>query len=263
MGQTGRLCAFPRWNARPALDERNELRKMADDRNLYEQLVDIITQQIKNNEYKVGDPIPSERKLCETYDMSRSTVRKAIEELEKRGYVERKYGSGTYISRQTVNTQLSSFYSFSSEMKRLGYNFKSPIIGFQITPCPEWVRHQLEIQPGQDVFQIKRLRVVNDEPMIVETSYVPVSYCPTLSAGIIEDKGLYNALTLLSDIVINAAQETFEAVIPNNEVRHLLSITTQAPILRLDRLAYAEGRIIEYCESFVRGDRYKYSIFLK
>lgn len=232
-------------------------------RNLYEQLVDILINKIKNNEYKVGDAIHSERQLCATYGMSRSTVRKAIEEMEKRGFVERRYGSGTYVSRQTVNTQLSSFYSFSSEMERLGYRFRSTIIHFSIIPSPGNVREWLGIRPGEEVFEIRRLRVLNDEAMIVETSYIPVAYCPKLNAGSIELNGLYKSLTQLAGIVINTAQETFEAVLPSEEVQRWLSIDSPAPMLRLERLAYADGRVIEYCESHVRGDRYKYSIFLK
>jgi GntR family transcriptional regulator len=232
-------------------------------KNLYEQLVDSIVNKIKIGEYKVGEAIPSERKLCLSYDVSRITVRKAIEELEKRGFVERRYGSGTYVSRPTLNTQLSSFYSFSGEMRRLGYTLRSTVIHFSVISCPEPVRLQLGVAKGEKTFLIRRLREVNNEPIAVNTSYIPIFYCPDLNAEIIEQNGLYNSLMQMSDIVINVAQETFEAVQPSVEVQKWLSISTSAPMLRIDRLAFADKQTIEYCEGYIRGDRYKYSVLLK
>lgn len=104
---------------------------------LYYQLMNIILEKIELGVLQEHDKLPSERELCEKYDISRSTVRQTLQELQNNGYVYREHGKGTFVSSQAVKQDLLKFYSFTEEMKKIGKVPKSNVIDFHIIKATE------------------------------------------------------------------------------------------------------------------------------
>lgn len=236
---------------------------MQKDPPLYKILCNDIVHKIYNGEYQPGEKLPSERMLSATYEISRVTVRQALAELEKNGYLYRVHGNGTFVSKPKINTQLSSsFYSFSTEVERLGYTNRNIVNDFHLERCSETVQDQLQLGDNATVFCINRTRFCDNEPFAAETSYIPSSFCPSLNKEVIEEVGLYNALKELAGITMNAASESVEAVLPPTYIQKILPVKSTTPMLKIIRVARSDDHLIEYCECYIRGDMYKYTVFL-
>lgn len=230
---------------------------------LYYQLKNIIIDKINSNEWPVNTKIPTERQLCEMYNVSRITVRQSIEKIERDGYLYRKQGKGTFVTLPKLEQRLSNFYSFSEEIKKMGYIPGSKILLFTTTKANDTIADNLSIDKGTLVYMIKRLRLASNEPFAVEISYIPYYRFKDLQENDISSNGLYNTLKQKYKVNPDEATETFEAVLINSEESGFLQIKKNSPGLLLERLTYAGGKTVEYCKSVIRGDRYKYKVILK
>lgn len=237
------------------LDENSPL-------SLYYQVKSIIFDNIKNKVWEMNSKIPAERELCEMYNVSRITVRQALKELEDEGYLYRKQGKGTFVTGQKFVQRLSQFYSFSEEITKMGAVPSAKIISFSIGEVGESVAVKLKISSNEKVFAIKRLRLADNEPFAIEISYIVYKYAKDLTEEAVDKLGLYDALKQTCGVVTSEATETFEAVAVNGEEARYLKVSKNAPALHLERITSADGNIIEYCISAIRGDKYKYTIQL-
>ena len=238
------------------LDEKSPL-------SLYYQIKNIIMDNIKNKVWETGNKISTERELCESYNVSRITVRQALKELENEGYLYRKQGRGTFVMEQKFEQRLSKFYSFSEEIKKMGSFPSTKIVSFGIIEPEQMIAEKLGISSGDKVFAIKRLRLADDEPFGVEISYIVYRYAKGLTEESVSKFGLYNALNQKCGLMPNEATETFDAVSVSNQDAEYLNVSKRAAALRLERITSAQGNIIEYCISIIRGDKYKYTVQLR
>ena len=162
---------------------------------LYYQLMDIIVEMIEEGKLQEDDRLPSERELCETYDVSRSTVRQAIQELEKEGYIYRLHGKGTFVSPEKFKQDLLEFYSFTEEMKRIGKTPSSKVLDFEIAKCNEKLARKMNLNVRDKIYIFTRLRLANNEPMMVETSHVPYNRFPGITKEELEEYAMYDIFT--------------------------------------------------------------------
>lgn len=230
---------------------------------LYSQLKENLVEKIKKNEWSINTKIPTERQLCDIYNVSRITVRQALDELEKEGYLYRKQGKGTFITAPKIEQRLSNFYSFSEEIKKMGYYPSTRVLDFQVVACVEEISNFLNVRPGTETYEIKRLRLANGEPFALETSYVPYDICSGLTVKEVSEYGLYNSMKMRCNIIPVEAEETFEAIIISGDNASLLNTGKNSPGIYLERLTSSDARVIEFCKSIIRGDRYKYKVILK
>lgn len=230
---------------------------------LYFQLKEVIINKIKSNEWPIDSRIPTERQLCDIYKVSRITVRQALGELELEGFLYRKQGKGTFVTAPKIEQRLSKFYSFSDEISRMGHVPATKILVFTTIEADDAIARNLNIEKGSIIYRIKRLRLANNEPFAVETSYMPGNMFSDLKEDEIASYGLYNTLKQRYNVNPDEADETFEAVLIGSEDAHFLQINKNSPGILLERFTHASGKTIEYCRSIIRGDRYKYKVTLK
>lgn len=229
---------------------------------LYDQLVDILTEKIEH-EYRPGDMLPSERELSKYYGLSRTTVRLALQELERLGLVVRQHGRGTFVADRSVQTtNLSQTYSFTDQMRELGRKPATTILEFSEIESDKNLASSLGVRIGDKLFKIKRLRSADGVPMMVERTYLPVRKFMSLKRPMLEHESLYHVIEQYFHEKIRVAVEEFFASIARPADAHLLDISEGAPVLDLVRTTYNMGNeIIEYTLSVARADQFKYKIF--
>ena len=226
---------------------------------LYHQLKEIIEVKIESGEWRPGDKISSENDLQSIYDISRNTVQKALDELVQEGMLERKQGRGTFVSKPKIEQSLTSFYSFSKVMESQGMNPEDVILNIETKTVKRKIAKKLQIDPSEEVIALQRLRKVDGEPIIFETSYLPRKIISELSREDIEKYSLYDLLEKKHEIFVIKAKETFEPVLVRESESCYLDIKEGSPGLLLDRIAYdSNGRPVEFCRSIIRGDRCRF-----
>lgn len=227
----------------------------------YDQLVDLLQARI-DTELSPGDLLPSERSLCDTYGVSRTTVRLALKELEQLGFIERRHGKGTFVSgvaQEAANLMTS--YSFTEQMRELGRVPKTRILEFELTSSPRHIAELLRIEPGEKVYRMRRLRMADNVPMMIERTYLPASEFLGLSIQDVSSKPLYDIIEKDFFESIRIAEEEFCASVARGEEADLLDISEGAAVLRLYRLTYnAKNTAIEYTRSVARADQFRYKV---
>ncbi len=162
---------------------------------LYYQLMEIIIEEIEIEKLREHDQLLSERELCEKYDISRATVRQAIQELEKEGYIYKQHGKGTFVSTKEYKQDLLQFYSFTEEMKKLGKVPSSKVVNFELIESDTKVAKKMKINVGETVYKFTRLRLADNQPMMIETSYLPYNRFPNINKNDLETEALYDIFT--------------------------------------------------------------------
>jgi GntR family transcriptional regulator len=217
--------------------------------------------KIRSNAWPVEFRIPPERELCEQYQVSRITVRKALDELERAGYIYRKQGKGTFVKPKAIDQKLSKFYTFKEELHKRGISETAQMLSFRTVNADERIAEALNIPANQMVYKIKRLRLMDDEPYGVEESYIPLAIVPDLTSNEVETLGLYNALRKHNVHPVRAI-ERFRAVTLNSNTARLLKDYQGEAAVCLTRTTYEHVQTIEFCESYIRGSRFEYTIEL-
>jgi len=205
----------------------------------------------------VGEAIPSERRLSTELGVSRLTLRAALDELVREGHLVRRHGSGTFVSEPKIAQQLT-LTSFSEDMRRRGMVPDSRTISLDNLHAGPQVARALNISPDARVFQIRRLRLADGEPMAVETLHVPVSIVPGLTAGQLEHSSFYELLEQRYNVVIASGLQTIEPTVTNEDESRLLHVPLHSPAFLFERTSQTpEGEKVEFVRSIYRGDRYR------
>lgn len=227
---------------------------------LYQQVKEYIIEKIDNDIWKPDDKIYSENKLYEMFDISRNTAKKAIEDLVQEGILYRVQGKGTFVSMPKIEQSLSAFYSFNQVLTQKGLKPRDVVLDIKIVEAPRKVLKELNLEKGAYVVTLQRLRYANDEPIILETSYLSKSLVNNVDKlRQVEDIPLYDILNTDFNITVNSAKETFEPILIREEEEFHLGVETGSPALLLERIAYDSARRpVEFCKSIVRGDRCKF-----
>jgi GntR family transcriptional regulator len=230
----------------------------------YIQLVEMLKVHIHGNELKPGDQLPGEFELCEQYGISRTVVRQALLELEKKGLIQRRKGKGTFVAPPKIDENLiQKLTGFYQDMTNRGQAPKTQVLGFEILPASPKIAELLHLSAGQEVFSIERLRSVGDDPIVLVTTYIPFHLCPHLERFDLSDQSLYAILEHEFGLTLSHGRRTIEAVSANKREAELLGIPQGAPLILLDSVTYlADGTPVEYYHAVHRGDRSRFVVEL-
>lgn len=230
----------------------------------YVQLRDSMKAQIETRAWAPGARLPSEAELCQQYGVSRTVVRQALLELELQGYVVRRKGRGTFVSEMKINENLAQkLTGFYHDMADQGLTPSTRVLYQKIVPAPARPARELNVPAGTPVGEIRRLRLVQAEPLAVVSSYLPEEYGQALQKVDLANRSLYEFLESEFKLMIMRAHRAIEAVPASETDARLLRIRPGDPVIRLESTSYLEdGRPIEYFEAYHRGDRARFEIQL-
>ncbi|HLS08512.1 GntR family transcriptional regulator [Lentibacillus sp.] len=226
---------------------------------LYKQIANNIKTDIADAKLSNGDAIPSETKLAQTYGVSRVTVREAIKQLVEEGVLYRIQGSGTYISHEKIEHDILKLQGFTEEMSSLDNNPSNEILAFQLMSPPEDAREWLKIGGDEKVYYVKRLRLADFEPLILEESYLPVDLFPDLSIEVMKrskyeyigSKG-YNIDTRYGELIPK---------MPTEEMMKHLNIEASDPLLYMQAFStFKDGTVFEYSKIYFHPHKYSFKV---
>ncbi|NLA59151.1 MAG: GntR family transcriptional regulator [Firmicutes bacterium] len=230
---------------------------------LYHQLKQILREKVESGEWRPNDMIPSEAQLARQYGVSRATTRRAVDDLTREGLFYRQHGKGTFVSPPNIVQGLSRFYSFSRDMENKGLRPRSKVLHLHEGKADPKVRKALRLEEGATVYELRRLRLAGDEPIILETSWLPAELFPGLIAKDLESQRLYDLMEKVYGVRPVNAEEYFEPICVDEYESQMLGVPIGAPALLLHRMTFDEKeRPVEVCKSIVRGDKCRYYVRL-
>ncbi len=205
----------------------------------------------------VGDAIPSERQLGIDLGVSRLTVRAALDELVREGYLVRRRGAGTFVAEPKVAKGID-ITSFSDDMRARGLTPGSRTIDLRVIPAGARLGRILHVSPSEEVVAVKRLRLADGEPMAIELLHVRSALVPGITATDLEENSFYDLLSTRYGIGIVGGTQTVEPTVTNEEESQVLGVPLHSPALLFERVTRTEnGEVVEYTSSTYRGDRYR------
>lgn len=230
----------------------------------YVQVKRDLQEQIERGEWEPGDQLPGEMELCRLYDVSRTVIRQALTDMVHEGLVVRRKGRGTFVAepkiRESLVQRLTGFYQ---DMAERGHEPISDVLKQEVVPAAPSVANQLEIEPQTPVIEIERLRYIQDEPIVLVTTYLPEALCPDLVQADLTEQSLYAYLEDHYGLVIVSGRRTLQAVPANEYEADHLEVPRGAPLILLDSVSYLEdGTPLEYYHALHRGDRSQFEVEL-
>ena len=225
---------------------------------LYIQLKNFLLKDIKEN-FKPGEIIPAEPQLEKLYNVSRITVRKAIEELEREKIVKKMQGKGTFVLEQKILYDANKIGSLTQRLSKQNHKLETSSIEFQIIEEEHYVKDLLVCEK---LLCIKRIRLLNNVPFASMRNYLDFSKVPNIEEKF-NIESLYTFLKSEYGIEFIHADETVEAYAPSKEEAMKLNIKDSTPLLYLQRLSFdKKNNPIEYSDIRIRADMYKHKISL-
>jgi GntR family transcriptional regulator, N-acetylglucosamine utilization regulator len=232
---------------------------------LYRRIEKDLLTQIVEGRLQPGQIVPPERELCEHYGVSRITVRRAIRELETTGYVQRRQGKGTFVSRSRIRREMGRLISFSEELRMQGRVPTSRLLNLQHRPADTAIAALLQIEEGDPIWIVERLRLADGEVASMSTSYLhlpPEIYLTPME--LTSEPSLWAVLEY-KGILICEGDTELRAIAADAHHAQALGVAEGDPLLLREGVNYtlAEGLLpVEAFRTIARADRYHYSLHL-
>ncbi|HEW91777.1 MAG TPA: GntR family transcriptional regulator [Thermotogaceae bacterium] len=230
---------------------------------LYHQLKEILRKNILAGIWQAGQKIPTEKELSRIFGVSNAVVRQAVSLLVEEGFLIKRQGKGTFVVDSRIRQGPKKLTSFTEELITKGFKPGSTIIEKGIKEADEKIANALNLELKTRVIMVKRLRLINSEPMGIQTFFCPEYLVPDFLENDLT-RSLYELLETKYKLKIFAADEKYYATILDKHECKLLKVKWPFAGFIVERVAYdSAGNPIEYTESIIRSDKYSVQIHLR
>lgn len=231
---------------------------------LYYQLYDILSNDIKTGVYKPGELLPTENELIAEYGVSRVTVRKALDMLMNEGVIGKRRGYGAYVEQKRIEQTLKKVIHFSNDMEQHGYKSSVKMLANERVTANKTIASALSIPEGSPLIHVHRLRYANGEPMCIESAYLIYDRCPEVLNYNFAQISLRNYLAEQYQIVWKKAYQKIFAVKASAKISSCLNIKDGDPMIYIERISYDQnGSPGEYLQSYYRADFFYLTVELE
>ncbi len=223
---------------------------------LYVQISSIIREKIESREWGPGSQIPTEDELCRRYGVSKATIRMAIAELVRNGYLRKQQGRGTFVSRTPPDLGIMMKTRLTEDMFGKGVSSsKEILVRGRKQPPPDVAAH---LQSSEEVYYVLFKRVVNNEPAYLEETFVPLQVVPDIDEMEICQLPLHELLQQKAVKKIQKIVQMIEIADMTSDAAEILKGPPGGSMLILHRLLVgAEGRPLAYTRLMGGGRKYK------
>lgn len=229
----------------------------------YLQLRAQLAEAVRSGRLIPGTALPSERGLAHGLQLSRMTVRRALEELVHERVLEKRHGSGTYVRGRRVEQTFDRVLGFTDEARGLGITPGTTLLEIREAAAEEEAADALGLEQGTTVLVVTRLRTANGLPLAIQSAYLPPAFAALSLDLLRRNESLYATLREQFGVVPHGARQTVTARLADAWERRWLEVGPHVPVLSLERTTRsADGRVFEYVQSAYRGDRYRLALDL-
>lgn len=231
----------------------------------YYQLKQYIIDSIESGKWKPGQQMFPEIKICELFDISRTVVRQTYQELVNEGYLIKRKAKGTFIAEPKIAENLvQTLMGFYEDMTARGFKVSNDILWQKKISSTPRVAEKLGLETGEEVTVIRRVRRINDEPIVLDRTYIPYKLCPGLLNEDLTNKSLYSYIEGKYNLKIDKGTRFIEATTAGDEEAKLLNVKKGAPLLLIESVSFLDNGVpLEYYIALHRGDRSKLVTELK
>jgi len=230
---------------------------------VYVQVMDLIIAKIEDGILREEMKLPSERELCNLYDVSRTTIRQAMSELERDGYINTYKGRGSFVAEKRFNQDMSALRGLTESMKQLGKTISTTVIDSARIKCDQRMAQKMQCAVGAEIYRFTRVRYADNEPVMVVTTHMPCARFPNFDAMRLSTESLYEIMVGVYGVTFTEARETLRSVRVRGDAIDLLKVEQSAPCMRINRFTYEKDMLIEYGVGIARGDKFEYNIKLR
>lgn len=234
---------------------------MKKNQSLHAHIKNELLSRIKSNQYKKGEKIPTELELCEQFNVSRTTVRAALNQLTLEGYLERVQGRGTFVADKKINQTLTQTVKrYVDQIEVQGKTAEIILVNLSVIPATEIIQKHLDVALNDPIQRIERIRKANNAPTQYEISYIPWKIAPGINQ-LHAETSLYLSLEKDYNVFLKKTTEFVEIVLADETTSDYLDCELGSPCFYIETIAEdKDGEKIEYSQSYFRGDRTNFVI---
>ncbi|WP_343730226.1 GntR family transcriptional regulator [Duganella sp.] len=228
---------------------------------LYTQVKENLRERILDGTYPAHARLPAESELSTIFGVSRITVRQALSDLQKEGVIFKIPGKGTFVAKPKAFQQLTQLEGFGEAMSRMGYEIYNQVTSHKTIAATPHVAQQLQLPPGAEVTEIKRIRHLNREPVSLEVTYLAQDIGERLAREDLATRDIFLILENDYGIPLGRADLQVDAILADETLAHALRVQQGSAVLRIERLTHrADGAPLDFEYLYFRGDAFQYRL---
>ena len=226
---------------------------------LYARVEDVLATEIADRTLPPGSRLPAEQSLTERFAVSRTTIRQAIQNLIRRGLIEIRRGTGTFVAQPKISQELTELTGFVEDMQALGRQASARLLDHQIVPANQGVARALELAVGTLVVRIQRVRLADNIPLSFDETYLPRELGEKIIENNLEAEPIFSLLEQKYNTPLVEAEYRLEAVSADSAVARALGINVGSPVFLIERTSYSAGqRPVDHEKLYYRGDQIRF-----
>ncbi len=224
----------------------------------YQEIAGDIRKNILAGKYLSGEQLPLEKEMCKQYDVSRITIKKAVDELVKLGFIIKRRGSGTFVKsiddEEAKDLSMARQFTGFTETNK-GKEIRTEIVKFDVVHPDNEIAAKLQIATDDFVYDIIRVRFADEIPIVIEYTKMPINLIPGIKHDVLL-KSIYFYIQCQLKLKIQSAHRSIRAILPNELEQQHLKIAGTFPLLEVEQIAFLDdGRAFEYSISHHRSDQ--------